>query len=71
MRYIIDYYDIGDEEDYKTGEFVHLDVRPAIDSSTAALDRMRVALLRWSMYFSSDKDEIPDNVKVETSTKSD
>lgn len=68
VRYIIDYYDIGDEEGYKKGEFVHLDVRPAIDTPAAALDRMRVAFLRWSMYFSSNNNE-PQ--KVETSPKSD
>ena len=46
VRYIIDYYDIGDENGYKTGEFVELDVRPAFDSFGAAFDRSRVALLR-------------------------
>ena len=53
VRYIIDYYDIGDEDSYKSGEFVFLDVRPAMDSVEAVLDRMRVAVLRWSMFFSS------------------
>ncbi|EDO45116.1 predicted protein [Nematostella vectensis] len=54
VRYIIDYYDVGDEDAYKTGEFVELDVRPApFDSFGSALDRMRVAMLRWSLYFSS------------------
>lgn len=56
VRYIIDYYDIGDEEAYKRGEFVFLDVRPAMDSFQAALDRARVCVLRWSLYFSK-KDE--------------
>jgi len=46
VRYIIDYYDIGDENGYKTGEFVELDVRPAFDSFGAAFDRSRVAMLR-------------------------
>jgi len=46
VRYIIDYYDIGDENGYKTGEFVELDVRPAFDSFGAAVDRSRAALLR-------------------------
>ncbi|KAK3727882.1 hypothetical protein QZH41_010613 [Actinostola sp. cb2023] len=68
VRYIIDYYDVGNEEDYKMGEFVHLDVRPAIDTPSAALDRMRVACLRWSMYFSSNKEETQDSTKVDTST---
>jgi len=54
--------------DYKMGEFVHLDVRPAIDTPSAALDRMRVACLRWSMYFSSNKEETQDSAKVDTST---
>ena len=56
VRYIIDYYDIGDEEAYKRGEFVFLDVRPAMDSFQAALDRARVAVLRWSLYFSKNDD---------------
>lgn len=56
VRYIIDYYDIGDEDAYKRGEFVFLDVRPAMDSFQAVLDRARVAVLRWSLYFSK-KDE--------------
>ena len=46
VRYIIDYYDIGDENGYKTGEFVELDVRPAFDSFGAVVDRSRAALLR-------------------------
>lgn len=46
VRYIIDYYDIGDENGYKTGEFVELDVRPAFDSFGAVVDRSRVAALR-------------------------
>lgn len=46
VRYIIDYYDIGDENGYKTGEFVELDVRPAFDSFSAVFDRSRVVLLR-------------------------
>lgn len=56
VRYIIDYYDIGDEEAYKRGEFVFLDVRPAMDSFQAVLDRARVAVLRWSLYFSKNDD---------------
>ena len=57
VRYIIDYYDIGDEEAYKRGEFVALDVRPAMDSFQAVLDRARIAVLRWTLSFSSSKDE--------------
>lgn len=56
VRYIIDYYDIGDVEAYKRGEFVFLDVRPAMDSFQAVLDRARVAVLRWSLYFSKNDD---------------
>lgn len=56
VRYIIDYYDIGDEEAYKRGDFVFLDVRPAMDSFQAVLDRARVAVLRWSLYFSKNDD---------------
>ena len=55
VRYIIDYYDVGDDESYKKGEFVHLDVRPALDSYEALVDRARVAVLRWTLYFSSSK----------------
>lgn len=57
VRYIIDYYDIGDEEAYKRGEFVALDVRPAMDSFQAVLDRARIAVLRWTLSLSSSKDE--------------
>lgn len=46
VRYVIDYYDIGDENGYKTGEFVELDVRPAFDSLGAAVDRSRAFMLR-------------------------
>lgn len=46
VRYIIDYYDIGDENGYKTGEFVELDVRPAYDSFGSVIDRSRVAMLQ-------------------------
>lgn len=57
VRYIIDYYDVGDEEAYKRGEFVALDVRPAMDSFQAVLDRARIAVLRWTLYFRSGNDE--------------
>lgn len=53
VRYIIDYYDIGDKDGYKTGEFVHMDIRPAFDSFEAALDRARVAMLRWAAKLSN------------------
>jgi len=53
VRYIIDYYDGGDvnPNDHK---FAILDVRPALDSPTAAWDRMRVA---WWRYWYADKGE--------------
>ena len=60
VRYIIDYYDIGDEDAYKRGEFVFLDVRPAMDSFQAVLDRARVCVLRWSLYFSGKDDWITE-----------
>jgi len=45
VRYIIDYYD-GDL-DPGSHRFAQLDVRPALDSSTAVWDRMKVAWWRW------------------------
>ena len=53
VRYIIDYYDVGDKDSYKQGEFVHMDIRPAFDSFEAVLDRARVAMLRWAAKLSS------------------
>ena len=45
VRYVIDYYD----GDLKPGshKFAKLDVRPALDSSEAAWDRMKVAWYKW------------------------
>ena len=46
VRYILDYYDTGIDQ-METGEdSVEIDVRPALDSYTAAFDRMKVFLLR-------------------------
>ena len=56
VRYIIDYYDVGDEDSYKKGEFVHLDCRPALDSFGAVVDRTRVAFLRFAWFIKSWKD---------------
>lgn len=56
VRYIIDYYDVGDEESYSKGEFVHLDCRPALDSFEAVVDRTRVAFLRFALYLKNWKD---------------
>ena len=53
VRYIIDYYDVGDKDKYKQGDFVYIDVRPAFDSFGAVLDRSRVAMLRWAAQLSS------------------
>ncbi|XP_067892951.1 holocytochrome c-type synthase [Heterodontus francisci] len=47
VRYVIDYYD-GGEVDKSTYQFTALDVRPALDSFTAVLDRMKVAWWRWT-----------------------
>ena len=44
MRYILDYYDTGIEED--GGNSVEIDVRPALDSFAACKDRAKVFLLR-------------------------
>jgi len=46
VRYIIDYYDGGMNED-ETDAVVHLDVRPALDSPGAMYDRCKVAMMRW------------------------
>lgn len=46
VRYIIDYYDGGMNED-ETDAVVHLDVRPALDSPGAVYDRCKVAAMRW------------------------
>jgi len=48
VRYVIDYYDAGDENGYKTGEFVELDCRPALDSFGAMYQRSRAAMFRWT-----------------------
>lgn len=58
VRYIIDYYD-GGKVDPETHQFTLLDVRPALDSFGAFKDRMKVAWMRWTMDFSSDKTEPP------------
>ena len=46
VRYIIDYYDGGAVK--SNGEFTLLDVRPAIDSIEAIIDRTKAAYWRWS-----------------------
>jgi len=46
VRYILDYYDTGIDQ-HETGEdSVEIDVRPALDSFSACVDRMKVFCLR-------------------------
>ncbi len=61
VRYVIDYYDGGDvnPNDHK---FAILDVRPALDSPTAAWDRMKVAWWRWRYAPESEQVEMPHKV---------
>ncbi|TRY74690.1 hypothetical protein TCAL_08373 [Tigriopus californicus] len=63
VRYIIDYYDGGDVSptDHK---FAILDVRPALDSPTAAWDRMKVAFWRWKYGGEEDQVEMPKKVSA-------
>ena len=58
VRYVIDYYDGGDVNptDHK---FAILDVRPALDSPTAAWDRMKVTWWRWFYASSEEQVEMP------------
>jgi len=46
VRYVIDYYDLGDENGYHTGENIELDVRPAFNSIDAIFYRAKAAVLR-------------------------
>ncbi|CAB4066727.1 HCCS [Lepeophtheirus salmonis] len=61
VRYIIDYYDSG-EIDAKSHKFAILDVRPALDSPTAAWDRMKVAWWRWRYAPVEETIEMPHKV---------
>ena len=46
MRYVIDFYNApGDGQTAAIG--MHLDVRPALDSAGAVVDRVRMQLHRW------------------------
>eukprot|EP00127_Corallochytrium_limacisporum_P005026 Clim_evm22s197 gene=Clim_evmTU22s197 len=47
VRYIIDYYSIGDKND-ETNSFIEIDVRPALDSFEAAKDRAYAWYLRMT-----------------------
>lgn len=44
VRYVIDFYNAAPEPDKPIG--MHLDVRPALDSLQAAVDRIRMQL-KW------------------------
>jgi len=61
VRYVIDYYDGGDvnPSDHK---FAILDVRPALDTPTAAWDRMKVAWWRWFYAPPQEQVEMPHKV---------
>jgi len=64
VRYIIDYYDVGDV-DPNTHHFAVLDVRPAIDSWQAIYDRMKVAIYRWRYAGNEDKLQIGSSMNLE------
>lgn len=49
VRYIIDYYDVGNE--YENGKFIYLDVRPAYDSFESIIVRSKASLFRWTSSF--------------------
>jgi cytochrome c heme-lyase len=61
VRYIIDYYDGGDvnPNDHK---FAIMDVRPALDSPTAAWDRMKVFWWRWRYAGEEGQIEMPQKM---------
>ncbi|KII72703.1 Cytochrome c-type heme lyase [Thelohanellus kitauei] len=46
IRYVLDYYDIGNEEQHKQGDFIFTDVRPALDSFWAVKIRTKAFILR-------------------------
>ena len=46
VRYVIDYYGCDPQPDKSVP--IYLDVRPALDSFSAAWDRMKVAWWRWT-----------------------
>ena len=64
VRYIIDYYDVGDV-DPNTHHFAVLDVRLAIDSWLAIYDRMKVAIYRWRCAGIEDKLQIGSSINLE------
>ena len=63
VRYVIDYYDGGDvnPNDHK---FAILDVRPALDSPTAAWDRMKVMWWRWFYAPPEEQIEMPHKAQM-------
>lgn len=54
VRYIIDYYDIG-EVDKRIYEFTVLDVRLVFDLFFVMMDRFKVVMMRWKMEFMDNK----------------
>jgi len=63
VRYVIDYYDVGEPVDKDTHSFAVLDVRPAIDSFEAVWDRMKVAWWRWR--YASNEELEPIQVPIQ------
>lgn len=45
-RYVLEYYDVGRDEDYKRGSFISCDLRPALDSFWAARIRAKAFIFR-------------------------
>jgi len=66
IRYVIDYYD----GEFQPGshEFANLDVRPALDSTDAVWDRMKVAWYRW-MYAPSPNQHLGELVARDIQTE--
>merc|ERR1711971_1551114 len=62
VRYVIDYYDVGDPVNKENYSFAVLDVRPAIDSLDAVWDRMKVAWWRWR--YASNEELEPIQVPI-------
>ena len=59
VRYIIDYYDGGDVNPHDH-RFALLDVRPALDSPSAAWDRMKAAWWRWRYAGPEEQVQMPN-----------
>merc|ERR1711936_1392219 len=63
VRYVIDYYDVGDPVNTENHSFAVLDVRPAIDSLDAVWDRMKVAWWRWRYATSEELEPVQVPIK--------